>query len=120
MALAEAALKKVTKEEIIKLTLDLQDNFNQDLKCIKKDLSELRENFSKLEAELAVTKQVNNVLRNEMVQVERKSWSNEQYSRRECLEIVSILESVTDSPFEKTALNIFEELGVSIDTCHPV
>ena len=43
MALTETALKKLTKEEIIKLILDLQDNFNQDLKCIKKDLSELRE-----------------------------------------------------------------------------
>ena len=46
MALTETTLKKLTKEEIIKLILDLQDNFNQDLKCMKKDLSELRENFS--------------------------------------------------------------------------
>ena len=46
MALTATALKKLTKEEIIKLTLDLQDNFNQDLKCMKKDLSKLRENFS--------------------------------------------------------------------------
>ena len=57
MALTETALKKLTKEEIIKLALDLQVNFNQDLKCIKKDLFELRKNFPKLEAKLAVTKQ---------------------------------------------------------------
>ena len=31
-----------------------------------------------------------------MVQAEQKSWSNEQYSRRECVEIVGI--PVTDSP----------------------
>ena len=80
MALTEAALKKLIIEEIIKLTLDLQDNINQDLNCIEKDLSELRAN-SKLEVELAVTKQVN-VLCNRMVQIKRKSWSNEQYSRR--------------------------------------
>ena len=61
MTLTEAALKMFTTEEIIKLTLDLQDNFNKDLKCIKKDLSELRENFSKLVAGHAVAKQVNNV-----------------------------------------------------------
>ena len=36
MALTEATPKKLTKEEIIKLTLDLQDNFNQDLQYIKK------------------------------------------------------------------------------------
>ena len=69
ITLTEPVLKKLTKEEIIKLTPDLQDNFNQDLKCIKKNFSELRENFSKLEVELAVTKQVNNLLRNQMVQV---------------------------------------------------
>ena len=116
MALTKAALKKPTKEEIIKLTLDLQDNFNQYLKCIKKDLSEIRKNFSKLEAELAVTKEVNNVLHNQMIQVEMKSWSNQQYSRRDCLEINSIPERLIDSLLEETALNTFKELGVSIDT----
>ena len=125
MALTETDLRKLTKEEIIKLTLDLQDNFNQDLKCIKKDLCELRESFSKLEAGFAVTKQINNVLRNQMVQIEQKSWSNEQYYRRECLKIVGIAESLRDSSLEETALNIFKELGVSIDTsdieaCHRV
>ena len=93
----KAAVKKLTKEEIIKLTLDYQENFNQELKSIKKNLSELSENFFKLEAELASTKQVNYVLRNQMVQVERKSWSNEQYSRMECLETVGIPETMTDS-----------------------
>ena len=125
MALTKAALKKPTKEEIIKFTLDLQDNFNQYLKCIKKDLSEIRKNFSKLEAELAVTKEVNNVLRNQMIQVEIKYWSNQQYYRRDCLEINSIPERLIDSLLEETALNTFKELGVSIDTsdikaCHRV
>ena len=77
MALTGTALKKLTKEDIIKPTLDLQDNFNQDLKSIKKNLSELWENFFKLETELAGTKQVK-ILCNQMVQVEEKSWSNEQ------------------------------------------
>ena len=119
MALTQAALKTFTKEEIIKFTLDLRNNFNHDLKYIKKDLSELSKNFSKPEVEFAVTKQINNVWRNQMVQVKRKSWSNKQYARRECLEIVvSILESVTDSSLEETALSVFKELGVSIDTSH--
>ena len=87
MTLTETALKKLSKEEIITFTLYLQNNINQDLKCIKKRSLWIEENLSKVEAKVAVTKQVNNVLRNQMVQVEQKSWSNEQYSRRECLEI---------------------------------
>ena len=67
MILTEVAPKKLAKKKIIKLTFDYQDNFNQDYitkkENIKRDLSQLRENFSKLESELAVTKQVNNVLR---------------------------------------------------------
>lgn len=88
MTLTGATLKKLTKEEIIKLTLDHDDNFNQDLKSTKKDLSELRENFFKLEADLAVIKEFNNVLRDQMVRVKRKSCSN--------------------SSLEETALNIFQ------------
>ena len=52
MALTDSAHEKLTKEEIIKLTLDDQDNFNQDLKSIKKDLSELKENVSSLKLNL--------------------------------------------------------------------
>ena len=73
MALLEAALKKLAKEEISQLTLDYHNDFDQDLESIKKDLFEFTENVSKHEAELAVTKQVNNILHNQIVQVKRKS-----------------------------------------------
>ena len=95
------------------------------MRSIRQDLSELRENSSKLKTELVVTKQVNNVLHSQMVQVKRKSWSNEQYSRCECLEIVGITESLKHSSLEETALKTFKELGISIDisdmeACHSV
>ena len=54
MALADATLERLFKEKIVKLTLGYQDNFNQNLEIIEKDISELKENFSK--DELAVTK----------------------------------------------------------------
>lgn len=57
-------------------------------KSIIKDLPVSRENFSKPEVEPAVTKQVNNLSRKQMVEIERKSESNEQYSRRECSQII--------------------------------
>ena len=51
-----------------------------------------------------------------MVQGKRKSRRNDQYSRRECLEIVGIPESVTNNSLEETALNICKEFGASIGT----
>ena len=35
-----------------------------------------------------------------LVVTERKSWANKQCSRRECLEILAIPESVTDNALE--------------------
>ena len=52
MTLTDTALRKLTKEEIITLTLYLQNNINQDLKCIKKDLSGLRKTSLKLRPKL--------------------------------------------------------------------
>ena len=74
---------------------------------MQKDFSKLRESFYKFEAELAVTTQFNNVLRNQMILFKRKSWSNEQYSSRESLQVFGIPGSVTDRSLEETALSTF-------------
>ena len=46
--------------------------------------------------------------------LERKSWSNEQYSRRECLEISGLPSSTEDSQLEGTVLQIFEKMDVKV------
>ena len=55
--------------------------------------------------------------------LEQKSWSNEQYYRREYLEISGLLSSTEDSQLEGTVLQIFEKTGVKVDpqnveACH--
>ena len=52
MTLTKTALKKLTKEGIVTFTLYLQNNINQDLTCIKKDLSGLRKTSLKLRPKL--------------------------------------------------------------------
>ena len=62
MALNEAALRKLGKEEIIKLALEYQSKFESTLSSIndiKTDLSELRKYYEKLESDVIITKQVN-------------------------------------------------------------
>ena len=68
--------------------MDYQDNFNQDIKTIWKYFYELKENFSKIASDLAVNKQVSNILHDQMVQ-------------GECLEIVNILKIVSDDCLER-------------------
>ena len=54
------------------------------------EMHKLNEYFSKLQAEVSVTKQVNIFLSSRLVSIERHCWLNAQYSRWECLDIVGI------------------------------
>ena len=51
-------------------------------------------------------------MKNHIVELER---SNEQYSRRECLEISGILSDTEAGELEKTVLKVFEKLNVVVD-----
>ena len=55
--------------------------------------------------------------------VERKCWANKQYSRRECLEISGIPESVQDNDLDDCVTKIFNECDTPVDpanieACH--
>ena len=47
-----------------------------------------------MESDLTISRNVNVKLMERLVVTEQKCWANEQYSRRECLEISGIPESV--------------------------
>ena len=51
-----------------------------------------------------------------LVVTERKSWANEQCSRRECLEISAIPESVTDNALEDKIQWILRGIDAETDT----
>ena len=120
----------LSKDEVINLLLDYQNKFettltrmNTDLSGLRQDLSDLTQNYIKLELELSVARQVNSKLKEHIVSLESQCWSNSQYSRRECLEISGIPDKTDQKDLEDTALNIFRKLDVEIDSsnieyCH--
>ena len=126
MALNEAALRKLGQEKIIKLALEYQSKFELTLSSInniKTDLSELRKYYEKLEPDVIITKQVNTKLCDKMKFLERQCWANEQYSRRECLEISGVPESVAVNDLEGKVLKLLEKIDVEvhpdhIEACH--
>ena len=63
MTLLEEALQKLTKDELVNLPLEYQNKFNLTLANIDKDMGELRSDFKKLEADLAISWSVNTKLR---------------------------------------------------------
>ena len=115
MALSESALKKLHKDEIINLALDYQSKFDSTLAGIRNELSDIKKDFEQVRSDLSVTKLVNTKLKEKFVSLERQTWSNSQYSRRECLELSSIPETVENKDLEGTLLCIFEKLDVMVD-----
>ena len=101
--------------KVIALTLEYQVKFDSTLSNINKEVSELRSDFKKIESELSVSKNVNNKQHKRVVALERQCWGNNQYSRRECLEITGVPDSVINDDLEKTTIKIFDKLDVGID-----
>ena len=50
--------------------------------------------MKKVEAHVAIVKNVNEKLVNQLIETELQCWANAQYSRRECLEVVWIPASI--------------------------
>ena len=50
MSLSEDVLRKITKDEVIALTLEYQAKFDNTLSNINRELSDLRNNFKKIES----------------------------------------------------------------------
>ena len=72
MALSEAALKKLSKDEIVSLALDLQNKFDSTLASIRNELFDLKKDFEKLGSDLSVARQINSVLRETVTSLERQ------------------------------------------------
>ena len=122
MAYTKSALSKLNKNDLICIALDMQKTQNSilsdmknELTDMKNELSELRKNYNKLEADLKVSKSVTEAMKNHIIVLERKCWSNEQYSRRECLEISGIPSDTEAGKLEETLLKVFEKLDVDVD-----
>ena len=78
MALPEQALQRLTKNELVNLTLEYQSKFNSSLANIDKDMAELRNNFKQIGVDLAISLSVNTKLRDRIISLERQCCSNSQ------------------------------------------
>ena len=86
---------------MVRVLLDYQGKFNNILDELKNELNELKTKFSKGESDLHSSGNVNDKLTDKLVVLERKCHANEQYSRKECLEISGIPPEVGDKDIKK-------------------
>ena len=98
---------------MIALTLEYQAKFDNTLSNINRELSELHNDFKKIESELSVSKNKNSKLHERVVALERQCWGNNQYSRRECLEITDVPDNVSNDNQLDVAID-----PANIEHCH--
>ena len=64
---------------------------------------------------MLITKLVNTKLKEKFVSLKQQTWSNRQDSRRECLDLSGIPETIENKYLEGTVLGIFEKLNRMVD-----
>ena len=82
------------------------------------EFRKLNNNFSKLEGDVKIEKNINKLLLQRVVDSERQCWANAEYSRRECLEIAGILCSADDNSLDEKVIQVFKKVGCNIQACH--
>ena len=107
----DASPDKLCRQDLIQIVLSLQSKLEGKDDTVLDAVRKLNDSISKLHAELAVTKNINNLLVTRLFSLERQRWVNAQYSRRECLDFVGIPDDVSGEVLEKKVLNIFGKLG---------
>ena len=119
----EATLEGLNKPDLSKLVLQLESEINSDIKELASEFRGLETQMKKIEADVAIVKNVNQKLVNQLTETERQYWANAQYSRQECLEVVGIPTSIPNDLLEANVSKVFGNLGVHVEgkdirACH--
>ena len=115
---ANESLQSINKKDMVPIVLSYQNNLDQANNKVLQEIRTLNDNFSKLESELSVTKQVNSLLSRRLANVGSQCWANAQYSRRNFLDIAGIPSEVEADTHNEKVVNIFEMLGCNIPSNH--
>ena len=110
------SLQNIKKKDLIPIISSLQNKLEEVNNSVLVEMRKFNESFSKSQAEVSMTKQVNTLLSSRIVSIERQCWLNAQYSRRECLDIVAISSEVKPDDLGEKVVTIFEQLGCNILT----
>ena len=99
----EVRYHRQKEEEYKKLIKELK----QDFKEIKDELNEIRRT--------RVSSGVRDDFESRVIKIEQRLAEQEQYTRRECVDIVGLPKNLKGEDLEAALLNVFEEAGVPIE-----
>ena len=96
-AFTEESPNKLSKQELVAMYLKVTKKIESLNDHLLEEVQHVRDTFKRVEFELSVVKTVNHLLSKRLVDMERQCWANAQYSRRECVELVGIPQSLKKS-----------------------
>ena len=108
-------MESYSKQQLIKLFLEVQQQSNETICKLTDEIKLLKENYKRLESDISVSRTVSSLLTDQMNNVERQCWANAQYSRRECLEVVGIPSPVKIKDLEGKVCSVFNRTGVAVN-----
>ena len=99
-------LSKLTLINIIKGLLSQVEKMSQDLSIIKRTIEEKQNE--------TVAWQIDEYLEDRIIDLEKRLTSSEQYSRRECIELVNIPDDINQDALENKVIDIFHVTGTNV------
>ena len=122
-ARTEAVLNKRSKPELVQIILNTETNLGLQIAKLTTEVKDLLAHSKRLETDVAIVRNVNSKLVERVAATERQCWENDQYSRKDTLEVVGIPMSVKDNVLEQKVCDLFQEIGVDIcdrdiQACH--
>ena len=117
-------LNKYSKQQLVDMLLE-REAVSKSITELTSEVKRLTGIVTRLETDLSVAKHINEALQKQLILTERQCWANAQYSRRECIEISGIPNSVKDDDLEGKVLEVFDKLGVvikeeNVEACHRI
>ena len=75
----EAVLNKLSKTDLVRIILNTEANLGSRIVKLTTEVKDLLDHSKKLEADMAIVRNVNNKLVERVVVTERQCWENAQY-----------------------------------------
>ena len=116
--------KKISKMNKDELTVEVKEHRTNEQKYhsaineleeMKKEFNELKESFKELKGkknDTAFSPKTN--LEERLIEIERRMSEQEQYSRRECIELVGLPNNISGEELENAVIDTFQIAGINI------
>ena len=99
-------MRTLNKNQIIDFFLKTQEQVNTTIASLTAEVKRLNENSQKVESDVSVVKNVNNILSKQASSIERQCWKNAQYWRCECDEVEGLPSSIEDKDLKPAVCRV--------------